>query len=256
MKPEYPSEIIPFPEYKTRMGVDDLLEKYPSLLVVRLVEGRPDDYILSTQNGDIELSQLVFKNNLANLSLNLAGGLFNTDCTSHLRFLPAKEAAKEIWNGECIPEELYVDETCYNFFDLCFGLCFFVRDIHDRTFPFYKHFARKEERDYYENQAAIATSDHEKEYDAHFVGAFINNKINVLVNPRIKVNHSPTKVNYWHMTLDTYRPTDAEYVSPFEKQNSSDKNMFKALKQDLMQHYKINFKPDYKIEACDYINEI
>lgn len=76
------------------------------------------------------------------------------------------------------------------------------------------------------------------------------------VRPRIIVHHSPTNANYWHMTLDTYRPTDMEYVSPTERQNGSDKKMFKALKQDLVQCCMIDELPAYKIDRLDYDNAV
>lgn len=252
MKPKYPTEIIPCSHYKKRMGIDDLLKKYPNLLVVRLVGGRLEDYFLSTNEGNNELSDKVFQNSLANLSMNLAGGLFNTDCNAHLRFLPSTEEAAATWNGENVPEELYATEDCYHFYETCFGLCFYVHNIHNRIFPFYKHFDSQEERDKYADNTIAVTSESEKEYDAHFVGAFENKKEKVLVKPRIKVSHSPTKVNYWHMVLDTYRPTDFAPVLPTDRQNASDRKMFKALKQDLMQNYSINLHPEYTIESCDY----
>lgn len=249
----YPIEILPRPAYKKKMEVDRLLAKYPNLLVVRLVEGRVDDYLLETESGENILSDRVFKNSLANLSMNLAGGLFDTACNAHLRFLPVTKEAAEAWEGECIAPELYLGENSYALFDPCFGLCFFVRDIHNRTFPFYRHFESQEERDAYELAAGESTSEEEKGYDAHFVGVFESKKKNVLVKPRIKVHHSASKVNYWHMTLDTYRPTDRNYIRHDEKQNSADKSMFKALKQDLMQCYKINLQPEYNIVPCDYL---
>lgn len=253
MKPKYPEEIIPRPNYKYRMKVDDLLEKYAKLLVVRVVEGHPEDYYIFTQEGEAVLSDKIFKNNMANLSLNLSGGLFNTDNTAHLRFLPATKEASEIWESSSVPMELYDSEECYHFYDTCFGLCFFVYNIHNRTFPFHKHFANQEERDNYETTVKTVKTELADNYDAQFVGAFVNNKTPVLVKPLIRVHHIPTMVNYWHMTLDTYRPTDSGYIKATDKQNSSDRKMLKALKQDLLQCCQININPDYSIEECDYI---
>ncbi len=156
---------------------------------------------------------------------------------------------------KCIPTELYDSEECYNFYDACFGLCFYVSDIHNRTFPFYKTFNTKEERDEYEVKTIIAKTELGSSYDAKFVGEFKNKKTPVLVKPCIKVHHMPTMVNYWHMTLDTYRPIESHYVESYDKQKNSDKKMFKALKQDLLQRYKINESPCYSIESCDYISE-
>ncbi len=85
------------------MEVDELLKKYPKLLVVRLVVGRLKDFCLSTQNGEEELSDVVFKNNMANLSMNLAGGLFKTGNDAHLRFLPATDEAAKPWNAKMHP---------------------------------------------------------------------------------------------------------------------------------------------------------
>lgn len=255
MKPKYPEEIIPYPNYKNRMDVDELLKKYSKLLVVRVVEGHPEDFYNCTQKGEIELSPDVFKNNMANLSLNLAGGLFNTDSNVHLRFLPATKEASEIWNSNSnyVPVELYASEECYHFYEKCFGVCFFVYDIHNRTFPFYKHFETQKDRDIYEVAVKTAKTESTNSYDAQFVGAFVDKRTSVLVKPLIRVHHMPTMVNYWHMTLDTYRPTDSDYIEATEKQSSSDRKMLKALKQDLLQCCFINKNPDYSIEKCDYI---
>ncbi len=234
------------------MGVDDLLTKYPKLLVVRSVEGQPEDFYMQTQGGDIEMSDTIFKNSMANLSLNLAGGLFDTGCKAHLRFLPAIKEASVLWDGKDVPVELYSSDDCYHFYDTCFGLCFFVSDIHNKTFPFYRHFDSQCDRDQYEMDTIAAVSKEEMIYDAHFVGEFKNRKENILVKPRLKVHHMPSKVNYWHMTLDTYRPTDTDFIQPQDKQNSADKSMFKALKQNLLQCCHINITPEYSIASCDY----
>ena len=252
-KEPYPQEILPRRVYKKRLNVDRLLRRYRDLLVVRQVKGEKSRYQLITGNGECVLQDSVFGSSMANLSLNLAGGLFNTSHDAHLRFLPTKEEAKELWTGGNVSSEIVAQEDSYSIDNPCFGLCFLVRKIHDRTFPFYKHFDTQAERDEYEHQANMATSEKEKKYDAHLVEAFENKKSNVLVRPRIKVHHAPTNANYWHITLDTYRPTDTEPVGPEEKLTSSDKKMFKALKQDLMQNSTTDTEPDYKLSRCSYL---
>lgn len=253
MSESYPTEILPSPGYKEKMETDYLLTKYPDLLVVRLVEGHVEDYYLNTENNDRVLSDKVFKNNMANLSMNLAGGLFNTSSDAHLRFLPATKEATETWDGGYVDPILYTTENSYHFYATCFGLCFFVRDIHNRTFPFYKHFESQEERNEYEENVKKNVSEAERSYDAHLVGAFESKKKMALINPRLKVHHEPSKVNYWHMTLDTYRPTDISYIHSEDKQNSGDRKMFKALKQDLLQCYSIDRNPNYCINPTDYL---
>lgn len=252
-KPDYPKIIISHPEYRLRMDINNLLSEYPKLLVVRCVDGNKDDYYMQTENGKMILSEKVFKNSMANLSMNLAGGLFDTDSNAHLRFLPATKEAAETWNGDIVSSELYSSEDSYYFYEKCFGLCFYVSEIHERTFPFYKHFESQYDRDIYEAETMAAVTDKEMSYDAHFVAEFKSKKESVEVRPRLKVNHAPTNVNYWHITLDTFRPTDKDFVKPTDKLNSSDKSMFKALKQDLVQCCYINISPEYQIDSTHYV---
>lgn len=253
--PSYPNEILPNSNYKVCIGTDPLLEKYPRLLLVRMVDGYPEEYVMKGENGEIVFSDRVFKNNMANLSLNLAGGLFDTTSGRHLNFLPIKEVASA-WTGEDIPSYLFDDTNTYIFYETCFGLCFYVSDIHNRTFPFYKHFESQQERDEYACRVQKIASEEEMKNDARLVGAFESKKKNILVHPRLRVHHAPTKANYWHMTLDTYRPTDIDYIRPEDKLNNSDKSMFKALKQDLLTCCEINLQPEYTIDEVDYINQI
>lgn len=222
-------------------------------MVVRQVKGLETDYWLITEGGDRVLQDSVFESSMANLSLNLAGGLFDTRRDAHLRFLPTSDEAKAQWNGGKVSHEIVSSADSYSFDEPCFGLCFLVREIHNRTFPFFKHFETQAERDKFERQAYKATSAKEKRYDAHLVEAFENKKSNVLVRPRIKLHHAPNNANYWHITLDTYRPIDKEYVSPEERLNSSDKRMFKALKQDLKQHCSIDTDPNYTLSRFSYL---
>lgn len=252
----YPTEILPRVIYKRRLNVGRLLERYPDLLVVRMVDGFVNDYLQKSESGDIILSQKVFKNNMANLSMNLAGALFDTSSHAHLRFLPTKKEATDAWNGLRIPKRLYSTTDCFDTHEPCFGLCFLVNEINERTFPFHKHFESEEERNAFADRASNVTTFKEKEYQADYVSAFESKKKNVLVRPRIKVHHAPSKVNYWHMTLDTYRPTDMDFVRPDEKQDSSDVKMFKALKQNLVLCCKINEGPTYNIEKRDYYKPI
>ena len=249
----YPVRILPHPHYKKKMSLDKLLRSYPELMVVRLVDGVIDDYCTIGPKGERVLTQKVFKNSMANLSLNLAGGLFNTAPDSDLRFLPTQKEAVSGWNGEPVSEHLFRSDDCYEKYEPCFGICFHVVEIHNRTFPFPKHFDTAQQRDDYAKKAYAATTPEEKEYDAHIVEAYVSNKQNVLVYPIIKVHHSPSMVNYWHMTLDTKRPIDTHYIQSEERQDSSDKKMFKSLKQDLLQHIQVDEKPNYHISPCHYL---
>lgn len=248
----YPLEILPKSYYKKRLNVDKLIIKYKDLFVVRLVDGKKDDYTKTTQEGEKVLDDKVLGCNMANLSLNLAGGRFNTSCDAHLRFLPISEYGRAVWDGGSVRQEEFASTENYSFHETCFGLAFYVKDIHEKTFPFHRQFKTSEERDEYEKIVIEITSKKERQYDAHLVGKFEEKNRNVSVKPRIKVHHSPTNGNYWHMTLDTYRPTDRDYVKSDDKKNSWDRNMFKALKQHLLQACRCNKELNYHISSLFY----
>lgn len=252
-KEPYPTEILPLPNYKQKLSIDLLLKKFGKLLVVRLVEGELKDYIKVSENGESELDDSVFKNSMVNLSLNLAGGLFDTSSNAHLRFLPKDAEAKVSWDGGYVNPKIVLVEDNYTITTPCFGLCFYVCNIHNKTFPAYRHFDTEAERDEYAHKVAESTTDEEKKHDAHLVGVFENKNKNVAIRPRIKVQHAPTNANYWHVTLDTTRPPDKKPVEPTENLSKSDKRLFKALKQDLIRHCTIDTKPDYKIPRRIYM---
>jgi len=251
-KEPYPTEILPLPSYKQELSIDLLLKKFGNLLVVRLVKGEPKDYIKESENGESVFDDSILGSGV-NLSLNLAGGEFDTSCNAHLRFLAIADEAKAPWKGECVNPKIISIEDNYKFCTPCFGLCFYVREIHNRTFPAYRRFDTEAERDEYALKVAESTTDEEKKYDAHLVGVFKKKDIDVEIRPRIKVQHAPTNANYWHVTLDTTRPTDKKPVETTEKLSKPDKRLFKSLKQDLIQHCTVNTKPDYKIPRRFYM---
>lgn len=252
-KEPYPKEILPKRSYKKKLKVDQLLRIFPDLMVVRQVKGDESCHRIQTEGGETVWQDSVFESSMANLSFNLAGGIFDTRKNAHLRFLPLSTEAKALWKGGNVNPEIVSPENSYSFDETCFGLCFLVRFIHNRTFPFYKFFASQVERDEYAKKVNTATTVKEKEFDAHLVGAFENKKKPVTISPRIKVHHNPCKANYWHFTLDTYRPSDTEPVKPEEKLNNSDKRMFKSLKQDLVQKCTVNAEPGYQLSRACYI---
>lgn len=248
----YPIIILPQTKYKKRLCIVKLLKKYADLMAVRLVCGFVDDYLIESESGDKVVLDSVFTNSMANLSMNLAGGVFNTSADEHLRFLPISEYGKAPWAGGRVDVNAFSSEESYSFNVQCFGLCFPVKSIHERSFPFHKGFKNKQERDDFALQVDEVTTEEEKRFDANIVGAFKKNSP-VSVRGRIRVHHSPTNGNYWHITLDTYRPNEKGFVLSDEKKQSSDKQMFKALKQDLVQRCDVNVAPNYKLSRFAYL---
>lgn len=245
----YPIKVFPHPSYRRRLGLERLLFVYQDLMAVRQVEGEPKEYEAKGDAGGSFIMPSVFNCNMANLSLNLAGGLFNVKATKDLRFLPKTDEATAPWNG-CAPHKEICQE--YRFSPKCFGLCFLIRKVHRRTFPFLRHFDNQKKRDEYAEEVQKVSLQASLQNDAKIVGLFDSKLKAAEVRPRIMVHHSPTMANYWHLTLDTYRPTETNFVKPDDKQSNQDKKMFIALKQDLVHHCRINLKPNYKIRRFDF----
>lgn len=252
-KRSYPLEILPLPHFKKAINIDKLLKFYDDLLVARLVKGCVDDYKKEMDNGEVEMDDTVFENSMANLSLNLAGGRFVIDKEAHLPFLAISEYGTSNWNGSKVEVQAFGQQDSYSYNVPCFGLCFRVKDIHKKTFPFHKGFGSEQDRDKYEKQVQEATDGWTGSADAKLVGAFVNKRSVVTVYGRLELHHSPTNGNYWHTTLDTTRPAETDYIHPDGKKQSSDRNMFKALKQNLLQCREIDTLPVYKIAHKYYI---
>lgn len=249
----YPLGILPRFIYKKKLSIDKLLGLYNDLMIVRLVHGAISDYQIATEQGEMELSDSVFENSMANLSMNLSGGKFNTNPDGHLRYLAISNYGKADWDGKRVNRKEFLDTANYADNSPCFGLCFQVRDVHKQVFPFYKGFMKQEERDVFAQQVEIVTAEWTGSSDAKLVGAFKSKRETVKVYGRLEVHHAPTNGNYWHTTLDTYRPTGKELVRPIGDKESSDRRMFKALKQNLCQFCRINMEPSYTIASRYYL---
>lgn len=239
----YPLEILPRPHYVKELKINKLLGKYKGLMVVRLVSGTPDSHKRQGTSGEMKLSDTVFENSMPNWSLNFSGGLFDTSHQVHLPFLPISEYGSAHWDGKKVNKNHFRTDNNFSITEPCFGLCFRVKDIHERTFPFHKGFKSQQEWDEYV----------QKVQDKRLVDAFVSKTTPVDMKARLKLHHAPTNGNYWHVTLDTYRPTDHAPVGPDEHLNNTDRNMFKALKHDLLQCCDIDLVPDYKFKKCDYL---
>ena len=244
----YPKQILPHPSYRRKLGLERLLSKYPDLMAVRKVDGSPHDYERKGDKGDVFILPEVFNSNMANLSMNLAGGLFDVRPYKHLRILPIKAEAISDWNGKEPLRELYADFSDKE----CFGLCFLIRSIHRRTFPYFRHFDSQKSYDDFAKEVELAAVATKRDKDAILVDKFVSKLKPIELRPYIKVHHSPTMVNYWHITLDTRRPADVSFIDPKEKQTNQDKKMFMSLKQDIVHHCKVDVKPNYRLKRLDY----
>lgn len=248
---KYPKRVFPRIRFRKILDIDQLLKSYPDFLVVRMVSGSHAEYTCQV-DGDSQFLPKVFGDRMPNLSMNIAGGLFDTDKERHLRFLPNPGPPTEPWLGGVVDRHICDNVDSYRIVSPCFGLCFYARKVHKKTFPFFMHFDSEKQRDDYVTRIeSVSRIDEEK--DMKLVGRFNEKEKKAEVHPFIRVNHAPTKANYWHAALDTWRPTD---ISPVQDVcSSTDRKMFSALKQDLLLKCEINAMPGYKIKRRDYIRD-
>ena len=242
----YPIEIIPKATYKTCLNIDDLLSKYRELLVLRLVPGYKKDYLVEGSNSQ-EYSEKIFSNTIWNLSMNLLGGKYKF---SHSPFLPLSDAIKD-WNGEEVDISYY--NNLYKKENSSFFVCFYVKDIHKVTYPFSKTFETQQECDTFKNNASIVLKNNDA-INETIADKFKQNGLTVTVPVFMKIFHRPNFLNYWHVTLDSKRPDNDDYIDPEEKQSSRDKKQMKAFKlhlTHLINQTQIDEVP-YKIKRKDY----
>lgn len=115
MQEPYPYQILPKKEFFHLMDVKTLLACYPNLAVSRRVSGNVEDAFVPF-NGQKQLKDSLM-GQVANMSLNLLGGLFDNE--KHLRFCPKQNV--EDWDGQDVDvrslEGKYeIDACCFPIF--------------------------------------------------------------------------------------------------------------------------------------------
>lgn len=247
---KYPYEVVPKATYKELLEFKVLKHDYPNMLVLRMVKGRKEDYYDASSNNK-ELTDRIFQGSIQNLSMNLLGGKFEI---KHHSFLPKNNGASN-WDGNNIKlsqyKDSYIDENP------AFYICFNVEEIDGKTYPFPNPFNTQEERDSMEKEATATLNKHGLNIDQEIVEKFRSPRDNVNIQVLMKLNHHPTMLNYWHITLDTTRPDNPEYIMPCEKLNSRDKRQMKAFKQHLMELIVDNIDSvPYKFKKKDYLKKV
>ncbi len=248
MRRIYPKQILPSSKYLPKLDISDLQKKYPYLAVVRQIKGTLEEFLVQTEKGKYGFSDSIFNCNVANLSMNLLGGKFLDH--KHIMFLPKNEGCRE-WDGT--DNYPIANETNFSVTEPCFGIYFFIKDIHNVTFPFKKTFQSQQERDEYAS-AAEETSE-ESNIEQIVVGHFTNSTTPVEILSHTKINHTPTQLNYWHIVLDTYPPTTSEPIQN-DHRSSCDKKILKALKIDLLQKARQYLSVNYTIKRRYYKREL
>ena len=196
--------ILPHEGYKPRMDMNGLLAKERSLTVVRR---SPVPFELIGPRGDL-LSEDCVTENIFNYSMNLLGGEFQVGLHLAIR---QKGRGVDDWDGETFlsDEEIAV---CWELVDASYPIYYRVSDLQNVEIPYKKRIGKESEYKALQDQmiaqdvrAAMSVWD-----PADPVVSF---------KGFMRVNHAPTLMNYWHVTLDVYESFAPE--KPLKKSKSA-----------------------------------
>lgn len=230
----YPVEILPKKEYELRLDIHSLLQVYPNLYVVRRIDGSRENLICQI-DGDYVLSDEALKKiGVANFSVNLLGGNFDTE--RHLSYRPFDHITK-LWDGEDIIR-LAISEDMFEIKDSCFAVYYKVDDF--LKFPMKQEVPFNKETEYTAFRTrAVANGADERYFEA------FNKGITIVFPVNQRANHMPTYCNYWHVTFDTYS-FDSPQI-PIENNDSHGpiKRILRHLRHDFLTMQGIIKIPEY-----------
>lgn len=189
--------IAPKSDFRKTMDIDDMLLHLP-LLIVRRSEGEVKE--MDSPKGK-RLCEECLGKDIFNYSTNLLGGLF--DVSEHLNIKQTGEGKLE-WDGL----HVLTDEKILECSEIAEGEAIFfeVKDLHLKEIPYCKKFAKK--KDYDETVIKAASLGNEAAFSA-----WVSCDEEVNIKGKMKANHAPTFLNYWHITLDIYSPEKEELLN-------------------------------------------
>ncbi len=179
----YPTCVIPYFHYKYKIDINHLICEDNCVIVRRSDKSEEESF----NDLDILREDIISESDVPNLSMNLYGGKFNN---THLKFRCVRPAT-DLWNGEKIKISKY--RTFYLLLDTYSPIYFLIKDLHNKEFPYYK------------------TDDKEtKKLLTALNLSTLSENGKVKLNGKSFVEHTPTKLNYWHVELQIKDVQDSE----------------------------------------------
>lgn len=197
---EYPEELVPKESYTLAMDFNAIMDDSCSLFVGRRMEGSPNEleeiddnlYVMPDEVSENMVSKV------PDMSMNILTTVSKID---YLKWQQTKNAC-EIWDGKIIDIKDFVGDV--NFIPSSYAIIYDARNLHGIKIPYTKSFNSKKE--YMEGKKYC---DHVEELiDANFT-----KRTPYPFSAQSKLNHKPTNMNYWHVTLDIYEPGKERYTS-------------------------------------------
>lgn len=213
---EYPKRILPKREYVRRIDVDDLKEKCQQALLARRLDGGENHFHYI--GGRKILNEGVINEDVLNWSTNLLGGEFKTE---DVCWRQKNEGSKE-WNDETV--DLCNYGGCYELTISADCVFITISCLHKTIIPYKRKFGSRDDlRQYAENTSDI-TKDVVEQWNA---------KDELDCRASIIVGHSPTMLNYWHMTIDI---TPKDFAEPMPRDGKKNKGLRRKVREALHMH--------------------
>ena len=192
MAQNYPVEILPRKEYELNLDIPSILKAYPDLYVSRRIDGVKEELVEELDGDYVLRDKVLEKIGVANFSVNLLGGNFNTE--RHISYRPFDHITRP-WDGEDVRHA--ISEDMFEIKDPCFAVYYKVDDF--LKFPMKQEIPFNKEAEYTAFRTrAVANGADERYFEAFNKGITLTLPVNQ------RVNHMPTYCNYWHVTFDTY----------------------------------------------------
>ena len=189
----YPIGLVPLPEYLQMIDLPSIIDASCPLFVGRRMDGYPqgfveiDDDLYLIPN---EISQTLTAH-VPDMSMNMLTNISRVDDLKWQQIKPASDS----WEGN----EVNVDDfrDCVSKVSPSYAIIYKASNLHNINIPYKKSFNSMKEyqegKKYVDNVEKLIDKNFQKSNEYDFTAIS-------------KLEHKPTNMNYWHVTLDIYEP--------------------------------------------------
>lgn len=209
---DYPSRILPNRQYVRRINIDELHVKCQNSLLIRRLDS--DEYPFHEIGGRKLLNEGVINDDVLDWSTNLLGGEFKIEDICWRQTL--KGVAE--WNGEEVDIHNY--DGNYHQIVPTYYIFIKINCLHKATIPYNRKFGSKKELEQYAKKTNDVTKDN--------IDWYVDNEVEC--HATITIEHKPTMLNYWHMTIEI---TPRDFDKPMPRNGKQNKSLKKKVREAL-----------------------
>lgn len=213
---QYPIRILPQKRYVKNINIDELNEHCKKSFLVRRLA--PDENPFHNIGGQKLLKEGVIKDDVLDWSTNLLGGEFKVE---DIQWKQEGEGCS-YWKGEEINIADY--EGCYTCLESVYPVFIAIGKLHKMGIPYKRKFGQKSDVIHYAEDTHDLTKEDVEQWTP---------KEDPQCHATITVEHKPTKLNYWHMTVEI---TPLDFKEPMDRNSKRSKSLKDRVKKALHAH--------------------